>query len=167
MKVLKLFTLVFAGAFAFFTAASQNVSINIQTQNSGIVKIGESIFLEVWINNSDADNSVPVYKLRPQISIPSKIVSIASKGHKLPEGWSIISNSKGVLRLSNGSDIIGPSDARIIFIALTGTAEGGPLTIAGSMNFSTGASPGIAAGPATASDNPADNSSTTTCKTIK
>jgi hypothetical protein len=149
--------LMFAGI-----ASAQNVSINLLSQNAGLVSVGGSIFLEITINNTDNSLAVPSYKLRPQISVPSSIVTIPASGHQLPAGWSITSNSGSVIRLSNGTDNVPPSSARTILIALQGTALGGPSTISGNLFFSNGVAPGSASGPALPGDLTADNTSTTT-----
>jgi hypothetical protein len=162
MKLFKLFLLL-AAAFISESAASQNVLINILTQNSGIVKKGETIFLEVTINNTDAAAYIDVYRIRPKISVPSAIVSIAAKGHVLPTGWMITENNGSIISLSNGKDMIAAGDARTILIALTGNKPGGPSTISGQLLFSDGTAPGTTPGTLKG-DLPGDNSSTTTCK---
>jgi hypothetical protein len=143
-------------------APAQNVSINLLSQNAGLVTVGGNIFLEVTINNTDNSLSVPSYKLRPQISVPAAIVTIPSSGHILPPGWTITFNSGSVVRLSNGTDNVPPSSARTILIALQGVTLGGPSTISGNLFFSNGVAPGSASGPALPGDLTADNTSTTT-----
>ena len=166
MKLFKLTTLFALFAFTSIRADSQNVLINILTQNSGIVKRGNSIFLEVIVNNTDAKSFVDIFKINAQISVPAEIVKIDSAGHVLPTGWKIISNNDSTIRLSNGMDMIAAHDARTILIAMKGIKVGGPSTITGQLTFSNGESPGTAPG-VLAGDNPADNSSTSTCRVIK
>lgn len=146
---------------------SQNVMLNVLTQNSGIVKKNEIIFFEVTINNTNGFKSIPPYKLRPQISFPLSLVEIPETGHVLPKGWTIISNTKGVVVLSNGSDLIPETEGRTILIAMKGKAVGGPSTIMANLSFSTGIAPGFAVGSAPAGDNPADNVSTSTIRVEK
>lgn len=167
MKAIKLTLLLFAGSFISVCANSQNTMINILTQNSGVVNKGATVFVEVSICNTDAIDSVAAYKLRPQISIPVSIASIPTSGHVLPAGWTIISNENGTIRLSNGTDIIPTHTCRTILIAIKGEGVGGPSTISGNLLFSNGNAPGSTPGAATTRDNPADNSSTSTCKTIR
>jgi hypothetical protein len=119
--------------------------------------------LEVTVCNTDATDSVPVYKLRPQISIPKDIAVIPGTGHSLPAGWTITSNDGVTIRLSNGTDRIPAHTCRTILIAVEGKTAGGPSTISGNLLFSSGESPGASPGGPTKGDNPADNSSTTTC----
>jgi len=140
--------------------------MNILTHNSGVVKKRESVFIEVTICNTDASDSVPMYKLKPQISVPVEIVRIADSGHKLPAGWTIISNDGATIRFSNGTDIIPLAQCRTVFIAVTGKNPGGPLTVSGNLSFSNGLAPGSMPGGPTIRDNPADNNSTSTCKVI-
>ena len=157
MKIFKLFFLLSVLSFVSKTAASQNVLLNILTQNSGVVNKKEKIFLEVTVCNTSSTTAVPVYKLRPQISFPFELVSIPDTGHILPPGWSVISNLDGVFRLSNGTDQMLPNACVTILIAIQGKAAGGPSTISGNLTFSNGIAPGNIAGAATPGDNPADN----------
>lgn len=145
------------------TAGAQNALINILTQNGGVVKKGESVFIEVSVCNTDATDSFPVYKLRPQISVPKSLVIITEKGHELPAGWTIVSNDGSTIRLSNGEDKIPPTGCRTLLIAIRGIATGGPSTVSGNLSFSNGISPGAAPGSPTKGDLTADNASTTTC----
>ncbi|MEO6328310.1 MAG: hypothetical protein ABIO55_05235 [Ginsengibacter sp.] len=161
MKPFKLMFMVLAGTFIYLSAVSQNVVLNILTRNSGQVNMGGNLFLEVSVCNTDPTYSVPGYRIIPQISVPTAIVSIPGTGHILPPGWSIISNEDGVIILSNGIDVIAPNGCRTILILLRGKAPGGPSTISGQLSFSNG--PGLAPGAPTAGDLPADNFSTTTC----
>lgn len=164
MKLSGFVLLTFAGVFTFFSAASQNILMNILTQNSGIVSKGKTVFLEITVCNTDPSDSVPVYKLKPQISVPSAIANISAAGHLLPAGWIITSNDRSTIRLSNGTDRIPGRACRTILIAIEGKAVGGPSTISGTLMFSNGEAPGSASGGPTHGDNPADNSSTSTCE---
>jgi hypothetical protein len=167
MKTLRVVLFVLAGAFAYATAASQNILINILTRNSGIVAKGENIFLELSVCNTDANDSVTVYKLMPQLSFPAAISIISDKGHILPEGWTITFNNGSTIKLSNGNDRIAPHDRRTILIALKGKNIGGPSTISCNLLFSNGVAPGTTPGSPTKYDNPADNTSTTTIKVTR
>lgn len=153
----------FIVAFAAIRAAGQNVMINILTQNSGIVKKGKTVFLEITINNTDPNTYVGIYKIQTKISVPAGIVSIAATGHVLPTGWKITNNNGSTITLSNCKDMIASNDARTILIALRGNDIGGPSTISGQLYFSNGEAPGTAQG-SLSGDNPGDNSSTTTIK---
>ena len=163
MKVFTLSLIIVASSFTFTSACSQNVLTNILTQNSGIVKKGKTVFVEVTINNTDPTNYVGIYKIRAQISVPAAIATIASTGHVLPTGWTIISNDGSTINLSNGKDMIAATDARTILIAVQGVKTGGPSTISCQLSFADGNSPGTTPGTLKG-DNPADNSSTTTIK---
>jgi hypothetical protein len=167
MKLFKLTLLVIISSCLTKNAASQDVLMNILTQNSGIINIGGTVFLEITVCNKSSTTAIPVYKLRPQISFPLEIVNIPDTGHVLPPGWKITSNAGGVIRLSNGTDEIPLHECRTILIAANGKAVGGPSTISGTLTFSNGIAPGTAPGAATPGDNPADNTSTTTVKIIK
>jgi hypothetical protein len=152
--------------FLYLGTAAQNVSINLLTHEAGIVGRNGLLVLEITINNSSATDTVAAFKLRPQVSIPSKLVAVADTGHVMPAGWSIVYNMDGVVRFSNGSDRIAPFEARTILLLLRGVNPGGPATISGNLLFSNGIAPGNASGTATPGDNPADNSSTTTCEVV-
>lgn len=147
-------------------ALSQNASINVLTQNSGIVQKGKRIFFEVTINNTDALALVGVYKLKAQITVADSIVIITQQGHNLPTGWEIVNNNDGVITLSNGKDIIAPNDSRTLLIAIEGKNIGGPVSMSGQLFFSNGIAPGTEPGSLNG-DNPADNFSTSSCKVIK
>jgi hypothetical protein len=167
MKLLKLFTLVLLSTLMSEYASSQNISLNVLTQNSGIIHMGGTVFLEVTICNTNSSTSVPAYKLKPQISFPSQLLSIPDTGHILPAGWTIIFNKEGVVRLSNGNDEFLPNQCRTLLIAAIGKQAGGPSTISGNLGFANGVEPGTISGGPTKGDNPADNASTTTIKVYK
>jgi hypothetical protein len=144
----------------------QNALINILTRNTGIVKKGGTVFVEVTVNNTDPVAFINVYKIKVQITVPSAIASIADKGHILPTGWTITSNDGEIVTLSNGKDMIASRDARTLLIAIKGNKTGGPSTIVGQLLFSNGIAPGTEPG-SLQGDLPADNSSTSTCKVIR
>jgi len=162
MNSIRTFLLLIIASVFCFAVTAQNVSLNLLTQNSGLVSVGGTVNLEVTVCNTDGAVSVPVYKLRPQISVPAAIASIPVSGHTLPAGWNIVSNSGTVVRLTNGTDQIPANTCRTILIQVQGNTIGGPSTISGNMLFSNGSAPGSASGSATAGDNPSDNSSTST-----
>jgi hypothetical protein len=161
--------------FAFILSAflnptnlfSQNVVINVLTQNAGIVKKGELSFFEVTIINTSSVKSLPTYKIRPQIMFPDELVSIPDTGHVLPEGWVISSNKNGVVMLSNGTDNVPGYGSRTILIAFRGKSIGGPKTITGNILFSNGTTPGTESGPPTKEDNIADNFSSSSIEVFK
>ncbi len=167
MKLPKHFIIVFSILFFCNRAFSQNIMLNVITQNAGIVKKNKLIFFEVTISNTSSSKEVPIYKLKPQISFPSTLVSIPDTGHVLPKGWTILSNTNGVVILSNGTDIIPTNTTRIILIALKGKELGGPSTISSNLTFSNSIEPGIVSGSPTLGDNTSDNVSTSSIKVIK
>lgn len=144
---------------------AQNVSINILTRNSGQVPAGSTVALEVTICNTDAAVSVPNYKLRPRISVPS-IVSIPATGHTLPSGWNITANTGSQITLTNGTDQVPAGECRTILILLQGNTIGGPTTVNSNLLFSNGVAPGTVTGTATPGDSPSDNTSTSTVEVI-
>lgn len=137
---------------------SQNVMINVLSQNSGKVKRGELTYFEVTIYNTSTVSNLAAYKIRPQISFPS-LVHIPPSGHSLPEGWAIFINGNGTVTLSNGTDVIPPQSDRKILIAMKGVKTGGPASIPGNLFFSNGSAPGTTSGIAPKDDNTADNTS--------
>lgn len=167
MKIFKHSTLIIIIFFLSKNAISQNVAINVITQNSGVVKKGKLVFFEIVINNTSATKEVPKYKLRPQISFPSSLVSIPETGHVLPKGWAIISNANGVVTLSNGTDNIGANDSRKILISVKGKEIGGSSTISANLLFSNGIEPGSKTGISTVGDNLTDNISTSSIMVVK
>lgn len=160
----KTLTLTLLLMFAAFGRA-QNVSINILTRNSGQVPAGSTVALEVTICNTDAAISVPNYKLRPRISVPS-IVSIPATGHTLPSGWNITANTGAQITLTNGTDQVPAGECRTILILLQGNTIGGPSTVNSNLLFSNGNPPGTVTGTATPGDASADNTSTSTVEVI-
>ena len=166
MKLFKSIILFLVVAFSFLGAGAQNVSLNVLTQNSGQVNLGGTVFVEITLANTSSTVSVPVNKVRPQISVPTSIVSIPASGHQLPAGWSIISNAGGVIRLCNGSDAIPPNTARTALIAVQGNVLGGPLTVSGNTTFANG-TVCTTSGGATSGDATGDNTSTSTIEVVQ
>ncbi len=164
MRIHKHFFLVFFVLLLSFKGTSQNIMINVLSKNSGEVKIGETTFFEVTIYNTSSTKSLPVFKIKPQISFPFNLVTIPADGHVLPKGWAITSIKKGVVTLTNGTDIIPENGSRAILIAMKGISIGGPTSIIGNLFFANGISPGTLSGAATKEDNTADNSSTSTIR---
>ncbi len=144
---------------------SQNAMLNILTKQSGIVKNGETIFLEVSITNTNSKNFIGIYKLIASINVPTQILTIDSIGHVLPTGWKILHNTDSSISISNGMNMIAATDSRILLIALKAKKIGGPLTISGEISFSNGNPPGNEPGILN-NDLIGDNFSTTTCKVI-
>lgn len=143
---------------------SQNVMINILTRNNGVVAVNQKNFLEVSISNTSAIHTISPYKIKPQISFPTHLVTVSDTGHLLPIGWTIISNKNGVFILSNGSDAIAEFGNRTILIAFKGKNEGAQSAIVGTLYFSNGEAPGLKVGAATKEDNLFDNSSSSSIK---
>lgn len=167
MKICNLIIIVITFSCFSKSAASQDVLMNILTQQSGIININGTVFLEITVCNKSSTTAIPVYKLRPQVSFPANLVNIPDSGHVLPPGWSITSNKGAVIMLTNGTDELAIHECRTILIAAKGKSPGGPSTISGTLTFSNGLAPGTTAGAATVGDNPADNTSTTSIKVIQ
>lgn len=145
-------------------AFSQNVMINVLTQNNGIVKKNEKVFVEVTINNTSHTQTVPHYKIKTQISFPSELVEIADTGHVLPKNWVILSNKKGNIILSNATDLLPELSSRSILIAVKGIHVGGPSSIRANLQFSNGVATGNESGTPTANDLNGDNNASTSIK---
>jgi hypothetical protein len=167
MKTSLLFIQIMCLLFFFERSFSQNVMLNVSTQNSGIVKIDSTIFFEVTVSNTSPTTQIPAYKLRAQISFPISIILAPDMGHILPKGWSIQSDKNRVMILSNGTDVIPANGNRTILIALKGKTVGGPSTISGTLTFSDGIAPGYVVGKATIGDNMGDNTSSSTVTVLK
>lgn len=136
IRTLFLFCAVFALSFKGYT---QNASLNILTLNSGIVTVGNNVFLQVDVTNTDPTGTISQNKVRPQISVPSGICMIPASGHTLPSGWTITSNSGSVIRITNTTDPIPPNTTRTSLIAIQGTVVG-TGSIIGNLTF-VGAAP--------------------------
>ena len=164
MKALTI-SVIFVLSFIICECAfSQNILINVLSKNGGVIKSGEIGYLEISICNTSSIIPLMAYKIKPQVSFPVSIVAISDTGHILPSGWSILSSTDGIIRLSNGSDQVPPNNCRTALIAFKGISKGGPLTISGNVLFSNGEFPGTVSGPSTYGENTADNTSSTTCK---
>lgn len=164
----QLYFLIFSILFFNIVGNSQNISLNVQTQNAGLVGIGEEVFVEMQINNLDATENLQTYKIRPRLTVPAT-VTIAPTGHILPDGFTIltISANQQIITLSNATNELAASTSVSAFIKLIGgPAIAPPQTVQGNLLFSTGVAPGSANGPATPGDNSADNSSTTTVEVV-
>lgn len=160
------FSFFFFGILFNKPVLSQNVSINVLTKESGIVRAGNTVLFEVTINNTDPLTIVGMYKLKAQVSIASPEVVIQKTGHNLPTGWEVIDNDGKVITISNGKDLIAPNDARTLLLSLKGVQMGGPVSISGQLSFSNGAAPGSEPG-SLAGDKPADNFSTSSCTVVQ
>lgn len=143
---------------------SQNVMINVVTLNNGVVKKNEKVFVEVTINNTSHTQTVPQYKIKAQISLPSELVEIADTGHVLPKNWVIISNKKGSIILSNATDLLPELSSRTILIAVKGIHAGGPSSVRANLQFSNGIAIGNESGTPTANDLNGDNNASTSIK---
>lgn len=161
MKAFKfLFLLVAASISVTKISAQANAYLNILTLNSGLVKQGGIVDIQVTVGNTGPVSSITANKVRAQISVPSALVSLLGNAQQtgLPSGWTITVNTGSAITICNGSDVIAINEARTILIKVQGNTIGGPSTVNGNLLFSGGASctiPGSLSG-----DNTADNSST-------
>ncbi|CAN5871877.1 hypothetical protein BH11BAC4_BH11BAC4_04600 [soil metagenome] len=165
MKLIKLIALLFIGSLIVTNVAAQaNAYVNILTQNSGLVNLGATVFIEVTVGNTGPVSPIGANKVRAQLSVPAAIAGIPLTGHILPAGWTITVNTGSAITVCNGSDIIAAGTARTILINVQGNAIGGPSTVNANLLFSSGIScttPGSLPG-----DNTADNSSTSSIQVI-
>jgi hypothetical protein len=143
---------------------AQDISINAASYENGVLDgtwtAGASTTqIRVTIyNNGSVD--LPMYKIRPLISVGSGITFNASQPN-LPAGWSILTNTGTTIRFSNGTDMIPVFESRDFYINVT-PAAAGSYTFTANIFWSTGVTPGSASGPATGEDDPGNNSSVTT-----
>src|SRR5262245_15777412 len=112
-----------------FTQAT--ASVNILTQNSGQVPDGNTVYIQVTVGSTGPTTNIGVNKVRAAISIPAAIAApvISASQDGLPPGWTILSNSGGVITICNGSDVIPVGEARQIYIKVQGNVIGGPSTV--------------------------------------
>jgi hypothetical protein len=164
---MKLIVILLVTLLAGTNGMGQNLSLNILVRNSGKVKKGDIVFLEVTVCNLDASVAAPAYKLRPQISVPPGIVTIPTTGHVLPNGWTVLNTKDTQIWLSNGTDKIAAGECRTLLIALQAIEYGRPSTVSGNLLFSNGQPPGLVTGSQTQGDSPADNSSASTVEVLK
>jgi hypothetical protein len=150
MKLLRIFVLFLVATFVYKGATAQDVSINLLAQSGGVVTVGTQIFVQVDVTNNSATGTVVANKVRPAISVPS-IASIPTTGHVLPAGWTIFSNTAGVIRVTNTTDPIPAGVTRTLLIAIQGATVGGG-SIIGNLTF---------VGPAPTGDIGANNTSST------
>lgn len=137
-----------------------NASINVLTQNSGLVGIGNTIYIQVDVGNTGPASNIGVNKVRAQISVPSAIVTISPNAQQdgLPAGWSILTNTGSAITVCNGTDIIPVGTVRTVLIKVQGVAVGGPSTVTGVLSFGPGTA--VCTGPGSLSgDITADNTS--------
>jgi Secretion system C-terminal sorting domain len=139
-----------AASIAAISTVAQNVSINVLTENSGLVALNGTVLLRVDVTNTAVSGTVVANKVRPQISVPSAISLIPATGHILPTGWTIASNSGSVIRITNTTDPIPAGATRTAYIVIQGTVIGGPAQILANLTF---------VGAAPTGDNSADNTS--------
>lgn len=164
-RMMKTLAILIAALGLCHTVTAQNMSMNILVRNSGKVITGETVMLEITVCNLNASVTAPVYRLRPQISVPATVV-IADAGHVLPTGWSIVAGKDAQVWLSNGTDSIAGGDCRTILIALTGIKTGASSTVSGNLLFSNGVAPGNVRGTSLPGDVPEDNHSTSTVEVL-
>ncbi len=141
MKLLKLLMLSLVGAFWLSSATGQaNANINVLTLNSGQVAQGGVVDVQVTVGNTGPASQIGVNKVRAQISIPIAIATALPNAQQtgLPPGWTILSNTGGVIQVCNGSDIIPVGQQRQVFIKVQGLNIGGPSTVAGVLSFGPG-----------------------------
>ncbi len=164
MKLSNLITLFLAGVLTITNTYGQaNASLNILTLNSGGVSLGGTVDIQVTVGNTGPVSSIGVNKVRAQISIPIAIASALSNVQQtgLPAGWTILSNTGGVITVCNGSDVIPVGAQRQVLIKVQGNTIGGPSTVAGALSFGPGT--GVCTGLGSlAGDITADNTSTST-----
>jgi hypothetical protein len=166
MKYILTAVYILCTSLQYHSINAQNVTLNILTQNSGIVKKGEKLFLDVSVTNTNSKDFIGIYKLKVQISVPIEIITIDTAGHILPTGWKILNNNGSTISISNGMNMISATDNRTLSISLKAVKIGGPSTIIGEISFSNGKAPGDENGTLN-NDLLGDNFSTTTCKVIK
>ncbi len=167
MKNLKSIFFLFSFLLSIHAAKSQaNASINILTQNSGIVYVGGVGYVQVDISNTGPANAIGVNKVRAQISIPGNCQALPNgQQDGIPAGWIILNNSGSVVQICNGTDIIPVNASRVILIKVQGVTVGGPSTVSGVLSFGPGT--GVCTGPGSLpGDITADNVSTSTINVI-
>ncbi|MCX6318810.1 MAG: T9SS type A sorting domain-containing protein [Bacteroidetes bacterium] len=149
------------------TFAQANANINVLTLNSGQVGLGGVVDIQVTVGNTGPVSNIGVNKVRAQISIPTAIASALPNAQQtgLPAGWTILTNTGGVIQVCNGSDVIPVGGQRQVFIKVQGNSLGGPSTVSGVLSFGPGT--GVCTGLGTLSGNiTADDISQSTLQVV-
>lgn len=131
MNLLLNFILILSGVLAFSEAGAQDPSIQVLTQNSGMVSVGQTVFLQVTVGNT-LTTPVPANKIRVSISAPAS-VTLDNATTQLPAGFVICSNAGGTMVISNSSTAITQSAPQTILVAMIGTTVAPSSTVSGSM----------------------------------
>jgi len=163
LYIFLLFLLVVSGQKAWSQA---NASINLLTQNAGVVTQGGEVYIQVDVANSGPVSSIGVNKVRAQISVPPIVQIVANaQQNGLPTGWTILTNTGTAIMVCNGTNVIPVNQVRTVLIKVRGVTLSGPLTVAGVLSFGPGT--GVCTGPgALPGDITADNTSTSSISVV-
>jgi Secretion system C-terminal sorting domain len=162
MKNIKIVFLSFVIVFSTITTKAQNAdpTIAVTPSNAGIVAVGATIDIVVTVGNALAGNIAPG-RMRPTCQIPSSVIYPASQPG-LPTGWTILSNSNGIIRLCNSSANLAGFSTVDIVLKVQGVTVAAPNTI--SANQAGGNA--CANGPFVTGNNTANDGATTTIEVI-
>jgi len=151
MKLIKLFMLLFVGAFLSQEVAAQaNVSLNMLTLNSGDVIINGSGTLQITLNNTGPTSTIPAGRLQVQVTVPTSISIPASQ---TISGYTFTSLNAQTVNICNSATSIPVGGASTFTIALLGGPTATTGVISGQTTFRTNCTaPGSLAGNNTADD---------------
>ncbi len=146
-------------------AKSQNVSINLLTQNNGIVNVGSTVYLELTFSNTSNTSTVGNYRLKPLITLPTSVTVRATGPHVFPSGWGFLNGLSGqvgalpnnLVRLTNGTGTIGPNSAVTVLLAVEGLTISPSTPVQGTLAFSNGSAPGTGNGTLSGNNTNDDN----------
>jgi len=147
MKIIKLIMLFCIGAFFLASNAlgQSNASMAVLPSNSGIVAVGATNDLEIYVGNTGTVG-ILVSKLRPIVQVPPSVVFLPDAQQTgLPPGWTILSNTGTQLRLCNSSFVVPPTSVSLIILKVQGVTITPPQTFTGQINFGNGTTcaPGV------------------------
>lgn len=171
MKKLLIFA-AFYSCIGLHKVQAQDISITIVAQENGVNDgvwslnpLSTTSTLLVTVCNNDFIVTVPAFKVRPLISVPSAICQIAPSGLQsgLPANWTILSNTGGNIRLCNNIDTWGPGECREFTINVIPTTPGTGLAGTNINSWANGVSCNVSGAPPQPpfADNPFNNTSET------
>jgi len=152
-------------AFATIKVIAQsNASMAVLPSNSGIVAVGETNDLQMYVGNTGMV-SIAVSKLRPICTIPPTVVFLPDAQQTgIPAGWTILSNTGTQLRVCNTSFVVPGQSVSNIILKVQGVTISPFTTFTGQINFGNGTT--CAPGPAVAGNLTADDFATSTIEVI-
>ena len=154
-KIQLAFILLFL--LSFNKIKAQDIALDLGGEIAGkdaseYIKGSSDAYFKLIVTNN-GPGTLPRYKIRPQISLPTGKVTFSTNpaDHVIPVGWTILSNNGQTITLSNGTDQLADGDGHIILLKINPITEGSYISVA-NLLFSNGDAPGSSNGPQLAGD---------------